>query len=84
MNTTTYSQQLVEAQQSLALWKEAERNVATGGKSYSIGDGDMLRKLERATPQEILANIKYYSKEINRLERVLYTGTRRIVHVRCR
>jgi len=80
--STTYETELIEARESLALWKEAERNVATGGKSYSIGDGDMLRRLERATPTEILANIKYYRSLIIKLERLTGGSSIRIIGAR--
>lgn len=52
-----------EARESLALWIEAERSVASG-QSYKIGS----RALTRASLSEIMERINFWRNEIARLE----------------
>ena len=54
---------LDEAKESLRLWLEAERAVATG-QSYKIGS----RSLTRANLSDIAARITYWRNEVAKLE----------------
>lgn len=52
-----------EAKESLRLWLDAEKAVATG-QSYKIG----TRSLTRANLEDIERRIKYWRNEIEKLE----------------
>ena len=54
---------LDEAKETLALWLQAERAVATG-QSYKIG----TRSLTRANLSDIADRINYWRREVERLE----------------
>lgn len=54
---------LQDAQRHLDLWLEADAAVATG-QSYKIG----TRSLTRADVSEIAERIRFWRKEVNRLE----------------
>lgn len=54
---------LEEAQESLKMWLEAERAVATG-QSYRIG----TRSLTRASLNEITERIRFWRGEVARLK----------------
>jgi hypothetical protein len=53
---------LLEAEDHLKTWLEAEKAVATG-QSYQIGP----RKLERVNIMQIREQIKFWKKEVDRL-----------------
>ena len=59
-----------EAQETLRLWLDAERAVATG-QSYKIG----TRSLTRANLADIRESIQFWRREIARLE-AKHTGAR--------
>ena len=59
-----------EAQETLRLWLDAERAVATG-QSYKIG----TRSLTRANLADIRESILFWRREIDRLE-AKHTGAR--------
>lgn len=54
---------LQDAQRHLDLWLEADAAVATG-QSYKIG----TRSLTRADVSEVAERIKFWRKEVSRLE----------------
>ena len=54
---------LDEAKETLRIWLEAERAVATG-QSYKIGS----RSLTRANLSEIAERIKFWRNEVEKLE----------------
>ena len=59
-----------EAQETLRLWLDAERAVATG-QSYKIG----TRSLTRANLADIRESVQFWRREIDRLE-AKHTGAR--------
>lgn len=62
---------LADAQRHLDLWLEADAAVATG-QSYKIG----TRSLTRANVDEIENRIKFWRKEVSRLEAGRSPGAR--------
>lgn len=64
-------EELAKAKQHLQAWLEAELAVSTG-QAYKIG----TRQLTRASLADIREQIKYWKKEIQRLENSL-TGKKK-------
>jgi len=57
---------LAEAQEKLALWMAADDALATA-QSYEIDIGGNRRRLTRADAVEIQDRIKFWSREVERL-----------------
>lgn len=55
---------LAEAKANLAAWLAADKAIAEGGQSYSIGD----RSLTRADAATIRESISYWQRAVNSLE----------------
>lgn len=64
---------LEKAKETLEMWKEAERAVATGQR-YKIGS----RELVRAELPQIAERIKYWEREVARLS----NGGKRVIKTR--
>lgn len=65
---------LTQAKTQLAMWIEAEKQVALG-QSYQIGS----RRIQRADLKEVRAQIKFWESKVNDLETVAKRGGRRKV-----
>lgn len=71
----TYEEQLAKAEKKLAMWEEAEERVAISGQKYTLVEGDTRRELTRANLQLIRQSIDFYTRKINRLEKLIANGT---------
>lgn len=60
---------LAEAQEMLAVWKDAYRAIALSGQSYKLG----TRQLARADLPEVKKQFDFWRNEVDRLT----AGTRR-------
>ena len=71
LTSSTYQRSgltLAQAKQQLEVWLKASQMVAQG-QSYSISTEGGSRSLSRANAKDILAQITFWQRQVNRLAR---------------